>query len=119
MKGAESLPAKLITQPLNDHVQVDAAGRVDAKTKAGEWLRDQLLLDAPVRVTWRSMILRLYAEAQDDFAMGQRTSRTRLFGYPIDLPDLMGSLHRNGRGTMSVGTSSFVRRARGELEEFY
>jgi HNH endonuclease len=97
-------------------LMVERDGRLTPLTNAASILVQQMDLNDPNYVTWRSWMIRIVELA----ARFDPELHRNLLAYPDDLPDL-ASLRPPGGNALPEGTaqSHFARRSRGELPERY
>ena len=110
-----------MTSPLADHLSIDDAGKITAKTVEGQDFIDLFDLAAPGRDQLRAdrlAVLRLKQELPDnpDVDMIYR----RAFGYPSELPDLTTLKPPGGNANKgSEKQCCHARRERKELPDVY
>ncbi len=119
VKGAKSLPQRLIDEPLDVHLKINGDGSVEALTNEGAWLRDCVFLAHPEAVKRRQLILDLRSAALADLAAGHDSPKSRMFQYPSGLENLATRNPPTNSRTAGLEDSAWARRERGELSRFY
>jgi hypothetical protein len=119
-KSCTVVPAVLYNVPLDQHIEFRTDGTVIGRTREGSFLIDLLQLNAPSAIGWRLLWLQLHGEAQAEFNGGRFGLKSRLFGYPDDLPELARSTRvpHNTRPE-GVAASAHALRDAGKLPQFY
>ncbi len=119
LKGARSLPQRLIDEPLGEHVRISEDGTVLALTEQGEWLRDCLLLASEESTKQRKLILELHKKARYDLDNAIDSMIPMLFEYPSNLDDLSSLNPPQNSRPRGLDESAWARRQRAELPRFY